>query len=1409
MNIQQKAIARLPEKQKRLLLKKLLENRKKSNFLAFSPDPDNQTCYPLSHGQKGLWMTYQMAPDNYAYNTPMAWKIQGKIKKDVLRRAFERLLMRHAVLRTRISTQNQKPVNNIAANADIAFSNQDIGYMSDDKIHSFIRTRTREPFDLETGPVVRLYLFSKSKIEHILLFNFHHIIFDGGSVMTLMSDLICLYETTLYNQPDSLPPLKFSYADFVAWQNEMLTSRKGQVHRNYWRHQLQGGLPVLEMPTDRIRPPIQTYQGDVYSTEFSQELTNRIRQTAQQENTSVFALLLSVYNLLLYRYTRQEDIQVGTPIEMRSRTEFEDLIGYFVNMVVIRTVLTPDVSFKVLLKQVQATVLEALEHGDYPFTEIAKELAPHRDRSRPPLFQAAFAFQNWVKDIENAGFNKKNLSGITFDPMLSVHQEGDFDITLEAVETGNRYKLFFKYNPDLFDHTTMVRLAGHFKVLTESVLDDPDRTIMELPMLSDVERTQLLLKWNDTHMDFPQNTCIQRLFEEQADKTPNVVAVDFDGDKLTYRELNKRANQLAHHLNKLCAGPDLLVGICVDRSLEMIVGLLGILKAGGVYVPMDPEYPIDRLSFMITDAGIKVLITQQSLMADFADHAVKTLALDTDWDAISHESSQNPDIQMTSDNIAYVIYTSGSTGSPKGVLITHRSIVSHCYAVTQRYELNADDRVLQFASLSFDASLEQILPALGIGATLVLRGKSIWTPAEFHTMISDMDVTVANVPPVYFQQLVQEWSTLPEALPENRLKLVIVGGDVLLSETINLWRQTPLRSVRLLNAYGPTEATITTTVFDVHSMSDDGSNIRSVPIGRPLANKSVYVLDPSGQPLPVGLPGEIYIGGEGVARGYLNRPELTREKFIINPFDDESGSRLYRTGDLARYLPDGHIEFIGRIDNQVKIRGFRIELGEIEAAISNHPDVLETSVVIREDQCAEKQIAAYMVSNIQPDILAKKIRSYLKQKLPVYMMPSVFVSLDDLPLMPSGKVNRNALPAPSEMDIHSADNYISPRNPTEKTLCEIWSDLLELDRVGIADNFFDIGGHSLLAIRLVARVEKAFGVCLPIASLFESPTIAEFSLSVNEKKTRKAFSPLVHMRPRKENTPIFCVHPGDGNVFHFSDLVRQLGSNQPFYGLQAFGLEPGTTPLSDFKNMAANYIKQIRYVQPKGPFIIGGLCAGGTIALEIAQQLRDSGDEVKLLILFDSLAPHLYSPLDDVQFFIGFARDLEGLSNIDLFSIYCEKRYINPNSDISTICADLNSLSHKERLLNLWECAQTAGILKPDMGTEYMDRIFNVYQAIGKGLLCYKAQRYDNRILLFRAMDSMLPRKPDESTSSKGWINDSASLDLVKKFRDDPFMGWHRIGTKPIDVFDVPGNHFTMLSKPHVSVVNQKLMQYL
>jgi amino acid adenylation domain-containing protein len=1035
----------------------------------------------LSFAQQRLWFLHQLEPHSAVYNMHSSLHIRGPLNITAFRQTVDEIIRRHEVLRTIFVTREGEPVQ-IVTPPHHVLSIIDLRHLQEEERETEARrlaTReARQPFNLAQGPLFRMILMRLSEESHVVAFTMHHIISDGWSTGLLITEMTTLYESFSRNEASPLPELSLQYADFAHWQREWLQGEILDTQLAYWEKKLAGAPAMLELPADRPRPATQTYRGANTTFEFSGSLSNSLKELSRAEGATLFMTLLAAFNVLLYRYTNQDDILVGTDIANRNHREIEPLLGFFINQLVMRTNLSGDPTFRELLGRVRETSLEAYAHQDLPFEKLVEALQPERHLSRSPLFQTKLLLQNFPT-------GELDLQELTLTPLDIEKNTATFDLTLAMTDVGDYLGGLLQYSTELFDESTVKRMLKHYETLLESIVANPERRISELSLLSETELGGLLEQSVGIKDDYPKHTCIHELFEAQAERAPNAPAVVFEDQELNYRELNRRANQLAHHLRSLGVGEDMLVGLCVERSVEMIVAVLGILKAGSAFLPLDPTYPLERIAFMLEDARVAVLLTQERLAESLPSHWAQVVCLDSDSERIAAQSSDNPVKTTTAENLAYVIYTSGSTGKPKGVMIEHAGICNLSTVQTKAFDMRPESRVLQFASLSFDASVWEIFMTLPAGGRLVMGPQEAMLPGgELEALLRKHEVTTATLPPTVLRVLDER---------QEKLAVVIAAGESLDRKTAERWRKRS-NGGRLIDAYGPTEMTVCATMGEVET---------EVPtIGKPIANNDVYILDERMQAVPVGVTGELYLGGAGIARGYLNRPELTAEKFVPNPFGS-AGSRVYRTGDLGRWLVEGEIEFVGRIDHQVKVRGYRIETGEIETLLNNHPDIETSLVTVREDVPNEKQLVAYCVTQNEEHASSGTLKTYLHESLPDYMIPSHFVMLDALPLTPNGKVDRGALPAPDEVETETERHFVAPRNATEELLAGIWSQVLRVAEVGIHDNFFELGGDSILSIQIITRANHA-GLQLTTRQVFQHQTIAELAAHAGTGEAEEA-----------------------------------------------------------------------------------------------------------------------------------------------------------------------------------------------------------------------------------------------------------------------------------------------------------------
>ena len=1054
--------------------------------IAFSAARENtRQDQQLSQGQKAIWFMQALAPESTAYNIASAVRIRSELNVEALRHSFQAVLDRHPALRTTFKIADGEPVQCVRANAEVNLNVIEALKWDDDYLKEKLEEAAQQTFNLSEGPLHRIALYTRSASEHTLLLVMHHIVTDFWSLAVLMNEASAFYDAEIKNTPIALPEPQISYADYIEWQKEMLDGDEGQRLWQYWEEQLATAPAMLALPTDRPRSAMQRFAGASQNFELDAELARGLRELAVHSGATLYTTLLAAFQTLLYRYTGQKDIVIGSPVAGRNRAALAGLIGYFINPVALRATFADDPTFANLLQSTRKTVLAALEHQDYPFNLLVERLRLTRDLSRTPLFQVMFVFQNiglagshdnlTAFALQRTGAQAK-LNHLSFECLGLDQGIAQFDLTLIMAETESGLGARIEYNTDLFTANTISRLVGHFKTLLRGITNDPELRVSELPLLTPEEQRQLTVEWNDNQLAHSVDQCIHQLFERQVQMTPDATAVIFAGEELSYKDLNARANRLAHHLRKLGVGPEIRVGILLPRSIEMIVGLLAVLKAGGAYVPLDPVYPPERLAYMLADSQAQALITLQDAPRSLVS-GVSIVRLDADQPCIECESVEDPIPLATPENLAYVIYTSGSTGQPKGVGIEHRSTVAFYY--WSRHFFNQTDLAGTLASTSicFDLSVFEIFIPLGCGGTVILAEDIL----QLASLPAAARVTLVNTVPSAMTELLNL-----KGIPPS-VRVVNLAGEQLHDSLVQRLYQFP-NVARVVNLYGPTEDT-TYSTFALLSRAISGA----VPIGRPIANTETFLLDERMQPVPIGVTGEIYLGGAGLARGYLQRADLTAARFVPNPFARCRGERLYRTGDQARYLPDGSILYLGRDDRQVKLRGYRIELDEIETVLCQHEAIDRAVVTIRET-AGDRRLVAYVVPR-QQTLAVNDIRNYLKQHLPSYMVPPAIELMESMPLTPNDKVDHRALPEPT-MGIVGEREFVAPANESERTLAGIWTQLLGVEQPSTSDNFFELGGHSLLAVRLISRIREVFQLELTIGEIFMHPTIASLGAHI-------------------------------------------------------------------------------------------------------------------------------------------------------------------------------------------------------------------------------------------------------------------------------------------------------------------------
>lgn len=1314
--------------------------------------------FPLAYNQLAFWYLYQTNPQSVAYNIGVSVRVCSQVELEHFKDAFQQLVNRHPTLRTTFQVQGGEPVALVRGYQEVCFAHVDASGWDEAQLMAELSVVYKRAFDLAQGPLFRVHLFTQAPDNHILLLTIHHIVCDAHSIWVLLEELHTIYLAKQRGSANPLPPLTETYVNFVQWQNDMLAGEEGVALKHYWQQQLVAPFPTLNLPTDFPRPPVVSFNGDSYRMALSTELTQQLRQLAQNEGVTLYMLLLAIYQTFLYRLTGQEDIMVGSPMAGRDQHQFARLVGNFINSVVLRADLRGNPSFQAFLQQVRQTVLGGIQHQSYPLPLLVSQLQPDRDPSRSPLFQAEFSLRKPPPFAHSGSAS----AGLQLEPFEIAEEEGQFELSLQVVDSGAQLQLVFKYNRDLFAKETMMRWGNHLQMLLRGVIDNPTQSVAHLPLLSDDERTQILKQWNATQVDYPREMSLPQLFAETAVQFAQETAVCMGQESISYQALNERANQLAHTLKANGVGPDQMVGICLERSIDLIVAILGVLKAGGAYIPLDPSFPPKRMSYILEDAQAPLLLTQQKYV-DLIPDATAKICLDRDWTQITQESKDNPTDYPHPQNLAYVIYTSGSTGNPKGTLVHQQGVVNYLSWCNRAYDMANGGGSPIISSIGFDLVLTSFYPALfaGAGLTLLPEGEEIESLVT--TLQAEHDFSLMKITPGHLDILNQ---MLPPQPREHHTRAILIGGEALSGERLTAW-QTYAPQTRLTNHYGPTETVIGCCTYEI-----PGRITGNVPIGRPIDNTQLYIVDKQLQPVPVGIAGELLIGGDGVTRGYLNRPELTAVKFIPDPFSDRPGARLYRTGDLARYLSDGNIEFLGRCDDQLKVRGYRIELGEVENAMRQHAQCAKCVVVARENKNGFKELIAYVVPKTK-DFDLNTLRSFLADYLPAYMIPAFFIPLEAFPLTANGKLDRRALP---DVDLSSRQKrFMAPRDALELKLVPIWEEILGVRPIGVNENFFELGGNSLLAVRLMAKIQYQFKQNLPLAILLQGGTIGQLANWMRQETTPD-WSPLVPIQPHGEKRPFFCIPGAGGNVIYLHNLARHLGTEQPFYGLQAKGLDAVSAPHQTVEEMATYYLEAIQTVQPHGPYLLGGHSLGGWVAFEIAQQLLRQGETVDMVAIIDTAVPELANHTadpnwDNARWIVELAHRIRHL--------------LNPNLEISYDC--LQPLSTEEQLLYFKEQLIATNLFPTEAGIDQLQSVLRLFKAHAQVRYTIGQDAFSTPIVLFRAQAS------EEATYPPNFPRET--------------WGWEAYGS--VEAYCVPGEHLTLLTEPHVATLASQLADCL
>lgn len=1187
------------------------------------------TPAPLSFAQQRLWFVQQLTPDSAAYNLPRAVRLSGALQARHLEMALNKVIERHDVLRSAIVEIDGVAMQVVDAHATLQLGFEDLRGLSADtreqQIALRIASEAGKPFDLQQAPLMRATLLQVADAEHLLLLNMHHIASDAWSNAILMQDLTRAYAQAALGISAPLPRPAIQYADYAHWQRgDYLHSSACKTSAEYWQNYLGQTLPPLDLPVDFARNDQHSHPAGKHDFSLPALLAQALNRFCQQHGLTPFVVALGAWQLLLSRYSGQDDFTVGVPNATRNRSEIQDLVGFFVSTQVYRVRIDPLLPCKDFLLRLRRESLAALDHADYPLELSFDDLHLHSSQQVNPLFQVLF---NWRTD--GGASIPLNLGELTLDFVDAGNGQAKFDLSLDVSYSLQRIDANIEFSRDLYSPSTIEQLAGHWQNLLHAITENADVALSELSLLSETECRQQREQWNPAAAPLPSEG-VHQLFERQTQATPQALALICEDVRLTYAQLNSAANGLAQTLLDCGVGPEVRVGIAVERSAQMIVSLLAVLKAGGAYVPLDPDYPQERLSWMIEDSGLSVLLSQRSLLQRLPSvDAVSVLCVD-EVDLLESAHSDNPPCRTQGDNLAYVMFTSGSTGRPKGVGITQAALTRHAQVALDFLGLTPADRSLQFATFNFDAFVEQLYPALICGASVVLRGPDIWDSETWYRQLLDKQFTVSDLTTTYWNMLARDFAAAG-ARDYGPLRQVIVGGEAMPPEGVAAWGKAGLGHVRLLNTYGPTETTVSATVLDCSGYVSGHTPLpKTMPIGRPLGGRAIYLLDSGGRPVPVGVVGELVIAGDLLARGYFQRPELTAERFMPDPFSTEGG-RLYRTGDLARYRVDGVIEYVGRLDHQVKIRGFRVELGEIESCLLQLPEVREALVIAREG-LAGMQLIAYVVpsdadvSNQPHEQMRATLRAELKSRLPAYMVPSHLLVLEAMPVSPTGKLDRKALPLP---DFNQSENrFRAAETALERALAELWQETLHVDRVGLDDNFFELGGHSILAIQFIAALNARLGIKLALQHMLAHATVEALAQFIATEHQQQAQCVVELSSSATGAPPLFCLHPSGGIVFCYQPLAKRLSKHARTFGVMHTGFADKHSHAQTWAQMIADYTRQIIDKQADGPYRLMGWSLGGSIAMDIAAELERQGREVSFLGLVDTTLPDSLLPAD-------------------------------------------------------------------------------------------------------------------------------------------------------------------------------------
>lgn len=1315
---------------------------------------------PLTVDQERIWLIHQFDPEDPVYTVHFTSRLLGDLDVAALQRAVDSFVARHEAMRTTFAQDGDKPVQVVHPTMEVPIRHVDLRSVAAEKRESEMErlatAELRAPFDIVAGPLLRVTLIKLAEEEHVLVGAVDHLVWDRGSMGIFNAEIAEFYSAYATGREPKLPEIEVHYPDYALWQPEWLREEVARRHVPYWKKQLAGADAVLELPTDRPRPPVMTSNGARHQFPFTPELTSAVKELAKREGVSVFVLLLAAWEVLLHRLSGQDDILVGTTSSTRGRPEIEPMVGYFLTVLPLRSTLRPGMTVRELLAATRTTMMGAFDHNDIPFGTLLDELDLDRDPSRTPLYQSSFILVDFHYE------EQAPMAGLRVEELTLDNETAKDDVMLGVFDdpgiAEDHFHCLFEYNTDLFDDSTMARFARQYTRLVEQIVADPGTAVADLSLVGPEDAHRMLVEWNRTEAEREPGAALDVLVRRQAAATPDAVAVSSGDESLTYAELVERAGRLASYLRGRGVGEETVVGVCLDRSVDLLTGLLGVLMAGGAYLPLDAGYPAARLADMTGDAGARLVLTRAAHLDVLADCPGERVCLDTDAADIAAASPEPVRLATASaeDRLAYVIYTSGSTGRPKGVEVTHRNLVNLLLAMAGEVGLRPGDTLAAVTPVTFDiAGLELYAPLISGARTHIVRKEEAVDGRRLAEVLAETGATVLQATPA-------TWHLLVEAGWENDGSLrALVGGEALPPSLAEKLVREPGRT---WNVYGPTETTIWSTAHRLDSGTEQ------ISIGRPLANTQVYVLDERLAPVPVGMPGDLYLGGTGVARGYRGRPALTAERFVPDPFSGRPGARMYATGDKARLREDGTLVFLGRDDGQVKLRGFRIELGEIEARLEQHPGVRRAVALVREDRPGDKRLVGYVEAGGEDEGDAapsqEELRELLRGFLPDYMVPSVIVRLDSFPLNTSGKIDRRALPAP--VIERTAGSYVPPRDALELEVAHIWEEVLGVSPVGLHDGFFELGGHSLLVLRLMAEIERRYDRRLPMAAIFRGATVERFARMLREGYADEDSVHLIELGAGEGGSaaPVFFAHPAGSEVVCYMPFTGLIEGGRPVYALASPPPVDGRLPFDGFGERAAAYAGLIRETQPEGPYTVAGWCYGGSNAYAVAAELEKTGAEVSV-IMMDAHAPAVVPEGDEPD-----RADIVEAVAANLQWDYGDR--LKPVEELRGMTPD----EHLDYLLGL---ARASDYLPPDAGREQIADVLDLWVANLRLLWNFRPDAVKGRVTLIRAAEEA----------------------------HDPSDSWRELTGRDIDVRTVAGNHYTMMRHPYVeglaAVLNEVL----